>query len=100
MQGVKPGTTKLVPGGIEAKTKQTLKNFKAMLEPWGLGLDDVVRTTACLDDKDKWPAMNKVYVKYFIYPKLQARHRRQALAGPPPLVFYDGKQIPLTPHLL
>lgn len=58
-------TGKLVPGGIEAETRQTLENIKAALERNGSSLDHVVKCTAMLADMAEWPAMNQLYATYF-----------------------------------
>ncbi len=56
---------KLVPGGIEAETAQTLENIRAILERNGSGLDQVVKCTAFLVDMGEWRRMNAVYRRYF-----------------------------------
>jgi 2-iminobutanoate/2-iminopropanoate deaminase len=58
-------TMKLVPGGIEAETKQTLENIKATLERNGSDLDHVVKCTVFMADIQEWPRMNEVYKTYF-----------------------------------
>ena len=58
-------TGKLVAGGIQAETRQTLENIKAVLERNGSSLDNVVKCTAMLADMAEWPAMNQVYATYF-----------------------------------
>ena len=55
----------LVPGGIEAETRQTLANMKAILERHGSSLDRVVKCTVMMADMSEWPAMNAVYVQHF-----------------------------------
>jgi 2-iminobutanoate/2-iminopropanoate deaminase len=57
--------TQLVPGGIEAETRQTLANMKAILERHGSSLDRVVKCTVMMADMAEWPAMNRVYVQHF-----------------------------------
>ena len=57
--------TEIVPGGIEAETRQTFANMKAILERHGSSLDHVVKCTVMLADMAEWPAMNAVYVKHF-----------------------------------
>jgi Putative translation initiation inhibitor, yjgF family len=56
---------KIVPGGIEAETRQTLANMKAILERHGSSLDRVVKCLVMMADMSEWPAMNAVYVEYF-----------------------------------
>jgi reactive intermediate/imine deaminase len=62
--GVDAGVT-LVPGGIEAETRQTMENIKAVLERHGSSLDRVVKCTVMMADMAEWPAMNAIYVRYF-----------------------------------
>lgn len=64
-----PGTTELVPGGIEAETRQTMENISAILERYGSSMDRVVKCTIMIDDMDEWPAMNQVYAEFFPGPK-------------------------------
>jgi 2-iminobutanoate/2-iminopropanoate deaminase len=56
---------KIVPGGIEAETKQTLANMKAILERHGSSLDRVVKCMVMMADMSEWPAMNAIYVQHF-----------------------------------
>jgi len=63
--GVDPTTKKLVAGGIEAETKQTMELIKATLERNGSDLDHVVKCTVFLVDMQEWPKMNGVYKNYF-----------------------------------
>jgi reactive intermediate/imine deaminase len=63
--GVRPGTTELVPGGIEAETRQCLENIRAILERNGSSLARVVKCTAFLADMDEWERMNAVYRGFF-----------------------------------
>lgn len=60
-----PGSKDLVPGGIEAETKQALENVKAVVERHGSSMDRVVKCTVFLADIGEWPAMNEVYRTYF-----------------------------------
>jgi reactive intermediate/imine deaminase len=63
--GVKPGTVELVPGGVEAETRQTMENIKAVLEHAGSSLDRVVKCTVFLGDMQNFAAMNRVYASFF-----------------------------------
>jgi reactive intermediate/imine deaminase len=56
---------KLVPGGIQAETRQALENIRAVLERHGSSLDRVIKCTAMLADMKEWAAMNEVYVTFF-----------------------------------
>lgn len=63
--GNKPGTRELAPGGLEAETRQTMENIRAVLERHGTSLDHVVKVTVFLADMKDWPAFNAIYVQYF-----------------------------------
>ena len=63
---------KLVPGGIEAETRQILANVRAVLERHGSSMDRVVKCLVMLADMQDWPAMNAVYLEQF-KPPLPAR---------------------------
>jgi 2-iminobutanoate/2-iminopropanoate deaminase len=58
-------TGKLVSGGIEAETRQTMNNIRDVLGRVGSSMDRVVKCTAMLADMAEWPAMNAVYASYF-----------------------------------
>ncbi len=55
----------VVPGGIQAETKQTMENIKEVLEKSGSSLDRVVKCTVFMADMREWDAMNVVYATYF-----------------------------------
>ena len=63
-----PRTGETVAGGVEAQTRQTLANVRAMLESAGATLDDVVAVTAYLNDPDDWGKFNEVYKSVFTPP--------------------------------
>ena len=63
--GSAPGGFGPVEGGIQAETRQTLENIKAVVESHGSSMDRVVKCTVFLADIDEWAAMNEVYVTYF-----------------------------------
>jgi 2-iminobutanoate/2-iminopropanoate deaminase len=65
MAGVDPLTGKLVPGGIEAETRQTLKNLASILEAGGSSMPQVVKTTVFLQDMREFSRMNAVYAEFF-----------------------------------
>ena len=71
--GVDYATMKLVPGGIQAETKQTMENIKTTLEKYGSSLDNVFKCTVMITDMKEWPLMNEVYVTYFKKDRLPAR---------------------------
>jgi 2-iminobutanoate/2-iminopropanoate deaminase len=63
------GGPKVVPGGIEAETRQALENIKEILDRSGSSMDHVLKCMVMLADMNEWPAMNKVYASYFPGPK-------------------------------
>jgi 2-iminobutanoate/2-iminopropanoate deaminase len=58
----------LVPGGIEAQTRQALENVRGCLEAAGCGLGDVVKVSAFLADLGDFPAYNAAYREFFDEP--------------------------------
>ena len=62
------------PEGIEAQTKQSLENCKAILEEVGYSMSDVVKTTVFLSDMNNFAAMNGVYETFFdgVFPARSA----------------------------
>ena len=60
-----PATGKLVEGGIEAQTRQTLNNLSAVLQAAGTSLANAVKTTVFLTDMGDFKAMNGVYAEFF-----------------------------------
>ncbi len=70
--------SKLVPGGIQAETRQAMENIKRTLATQGLGIDRLVKCTVFLADLAEWPAMNEVYRSYFPDQKYPARAAVQA----------------------
>ena len=79
--GLDPNTGELVPGGIEAETRQTILNLKNVLESAGSSLSLVVKTTVFLRDIADFARMNAVYAEYF-NEKPPARSTIQAAALP------------------
>jgi len=63
--GRDPATTKIVPGGIEAETRQTLTNIREVLREAGMDFGDVVNVTAYIVDFKEFDAYNKVYREFF-----------------------------------
>lgn len=53
------------PEGIQAQTRQSLTNVKAILEAAGSSMDKVVKTTVFLSDMNNFGAMNEVYATFF-----------------------------------
>lgn len=63
----------VVPGGIEAETRQTMENIKRVLESVGSSMDRVVKCTIMMADMAEWDRMNEVYRTYFAIDRLPAR---------------------------
>jgi 2-iminobutanoate/2-iminopropanoate deaminase len=56
-----PGTMAIVPGGVEAETRQVLANLTAVLAAGGATWDDVVRTTIYLTNLGDFALVNQIY---------------------------------------
>ena len=63
--GLLPNTRTLAPGGIEAETRQTMENIKAVLEFAGSSMAHVVKCTVFLLTIAEYDAMNRVYASFF-----------------------------------
>lgn len=66
-------TGRVVPGGIQAETRQTMENIRAILARSGSSFDRVIKCTVFLLDMREWGAMNEVYVTYFAPGRRPAR---------------------------
>lgn len=64
---VNPATGE-IPEGIEAQTRQSLANVKALLAAAGCGIENVVKTTVFLADMSLFAPMNAVYAEVFAEP--------------------------------
>ena len=63
--GIVPGTMKLVPGGLEGETRQTMENIKTSLQAHGYSMNDLVKCLVMLADISQWAKFNDVYKTYF-----------------------------------
>ena len=63
--GLDPATGRMVEGGVEAQTLQTLQNLSAILEAAGSSVSQVVKTTVFLQDIADFQTMNRVYAEFF-----------------------------------
>jgi len=79
--GLDPQTGKLVPGGIEAETRQTLSNIRNILDASGSSMNHVLKTTVFMCDISDFSQMNAVYAEFFP-GKLPARSTVQVAALP------------------
>jgi len=60
----------LVPGGIVAETKQTMRNIENTLKSSGSSLAQLVKCTVYMANIDEWPELNKIWPSFFVdnYP--------------------------------
>ena len=65
---IDPATGSFPGGGVEAQTRQSLTNARAILREAGLDLCNVVKTTVFLADMGDFAAMNGVYSEFFQAP--------------------------------
>jgi 2-iminobutanoate/2-iminopropanoate deaminase len=63
--GLDPATGNLVPGGIEAQTRQALINLGNVLSDAGSGLEFAVKTIVFMKDMAEFSKMNAVYAEFF-----------------------------------
>ena len=85
-KGIDPVTKQMVPGGIEAETKRTLENIKAILEEAGSSMDLVVGTFVFMTDLTEFSKMNEVYAGYF-------------KANPPGRTTVEVRSLPAGAHV-
>ncbi|MEA3422252.1 MAG: RidA family protein [Bacillota bacterium] len=62
---IDPKVGKVVEGGIQAETRQSLLNAKEILKSEGYDFTDVVKTTVFLDKISDFAAMNEIYAEFF-----------------------------------
>ena len=65
---IDPATGTFPEGGVQAQTRQSLTNARAILEAAGLSLQNVVKTTVFLADMADFAAMNEIYAQFFAAP--------------------------------
>ncbi|MBI4536510.1 MAG: reactive intermediate/imine deaminase [candidate division NC10 bacterium] len=85
-KGIDPATGRIVSGGIEAETRRTLENIKAILEAAGSRMDLVVSTFVFMTDLAEFPRMNAIYAEYFT-------------ANPPGRTTVEVKALPAGAHI-
>ncbi len=62
---INPKTGKMIEGDIEAQARMALDNLKAVLEPYSISMENIVKTTIFLKDMNNFARVNKVYGEYF-----------------------------------
>jgi 2-iminobutanoate/2-iminopropanoate deaminase len=62
---IDPASGTYTPATIEAETRRTLNNLRAVLEAADMTLENVVSTTVYLADLRDFGAMNAVYTEFF-----------------------------------
>ena len=62
---VDPVIGEIIKGEIEAQTRRSLENLKAVLESYSISMENVVKTTIFLKDMNNFSRINKIYGKYF-----------------------------------
>lgn len=63
--GTDPKTGKLVEGGIDKESRQTMQNIKDLLAEQGHSMSDIVKCTVMLADIKEWLAFNNAYRGFF-----------------------------------
>jgi 2-iminobutanoate/2-iminopropanoate deaminase len=63
-----PATGQIVPGGIEAQTRQVFANIAAILQAAGASFDAVVSATVYVADMNDFAKVNEIYATYFTAP--------------------------------
>lgn len=56
---------RLVSGGVQEQTLQSLKNLQSVLAAAGLGLEDVAKVTVFVAGVELWPQVDQVYASFF-----------------------------------
>jgi len=62
---INPETGELVKGDIQAETKQSMENLKAIIEEAGATLENAVKVTIFIKDMDQFGLVNETYGQYF-----------------------------------
>lgn len=57
--------TGILPEGVEAQTRQSLENIRAILAEAGLSLTEVVKTTVFIRNMDDFGRVNEIYAAFF-----------------------------------
>lgn len=65
---VDPATGEIAGDDIEAQTKKSLENLKAVLKPYAINFNHLVKVTIFLKDMNNFPQVNEIYSQYFTNP--------------------------------
>jgi len=60
-----PDTGNIIDGDIDSQTKQVLQNLKAILKPYAIDFNNIVKTTIFLKDMNNFTMVNEIYNQYF-----------------------------------
>lgn len=60
-----PATGQIAEGDVQAQTRQSLENLKAVLEAAGTKLENVLKATVFIKDMNEFPKINEIYGQYF-----------------------------------
>jgi 2-iminobutanoate/2-iminopropanoate deaminase len=63
-----PATGQIVPGGIDAQTRQVFINIREILKAAGVSFDAVVSATVYVADMNDFARVNEIYATYFSAP--------------------------------
>jgi len=63
--GIDPSTGKVVEGGIQAQTKQTLENIRNILAKVGMTPDNVAKVSVFITKAEDFKPMNEIYAQFF-----------------------------------
>ena len=64
--GKLPGTDDFAGDCIKCQTKQTALNIEAVLNKYGMGMENIIKANCYLTDMANYKAFNEVYAEYFI----------------------------------
>jgi 2-iminobutanoate/2-iminopropanoate deaminase len=62
---IDPATGAIVPGGIEAETRQVWANLAAVLAAAGSSVGQIIKTTVYMTDLSEFAQMNAIYAQMF-----------------------------------
>lgn len=79
--GIDPATGALAEG-VEAQTRQSLENVKAILAQAGLTMESIVKTLVFLQDMNDFGKVNAIYAEYIHGDVLPARSCVEVAALP------------------